>query len=161
MSIPEKIFFLYLNEQCNQYPRVVGSHNQPDKHNAPPHRLQRSSPRGRQLPRMEQRHQRPYASLRSNILLNFISVILAQRVLGREHSVQIGAVPRLCIGCRAGPWHRAWTNIEYGSLSGPLDVTLYYGYAGVVKVFLERDIGFDEDPKRMISSVNGIIEIGD
>lgn len=40
-------------------------------------------------------------------------------------------------------------------------MTLYYGYAGVVKVFLERDIGFDEDPKRMISSVNGIIEIGD
>lgn len=55
----------------------------------------------------------------------------------------------------------AWTNIEYGSFSGPLDVAIYYGYADVVKVLLERDIGFDEDPTWMVSSANGILEIGD
>lgn len=55
----------------------------------------------------------------------------------------------------------AWTNIDYKTFSGPLDVAIHYGYADVVKVLLERGVDVDEDPTWIISSANGILEIGD
>lgn len=55
----------------------------------------------------------------------------------------------------------AWTNIDYKPFSGPLEVAIHYGYADVVKVLLERGVDIDENPRWMISSASGILEIGD